>query len=262
MKTTRQEFLNNPKKAVTLIGMSGAGKTYLSCRLEEWGWRNYSCDYEIGSKFLKEALEAFASSQEFSAENISILHEYLGKLGDPACGGYELDLFRERQQAYYNAEVRALWEMGDVMDRGNGPFIHDSTGSLCEIEDDAVLRDVGERTLFVYLKTDKDAEQVVLQRAQDYPKPLFFPKAFLLQKIDEYLAEQGLESSSKMEPDAFSRWVFPRLFEARKPKYQRLADLYGVTIPASDFANLSSAEEFVDIIADHLEDAEQRAVSV
>ena len=84
----------------------------------------------------------------------------------------------------------------------------------------------------------------------------------MLAKIDEYLAETGLESSSQMEPDAFSRWVFPRLFEARKPKYQRLADLYGITVPASAFADLSSAEDFVDIIANHLDDAGQKAVSV
>ncbi|MCK5384883.1 MAG: hypothetical protein KAJ29_04850 [Alphaproteobacteria bacterium] len=262
MKLTRQELLNNPERAVTLIGMSGAGKTYLSCRLEKWGWRNYSCDYEIGSKYLKKELDAFANAQELSAENISVLHEYLGKLGNPVRGGYDLDIFQKRQKAYYDAEVKALLEMGNVMDRGRGSFVHDSTGSLCEIEDEEVLHDIGQRTLFVYLKTDKESEQIVLQRALDYPKPLFFPKAFLLQNIDEYLIEEGLESVNQMEPDGFLRWVFLRLFEARKPKYQRLADLYGVTIPASAFADLSSSEEFVDIIANHLDDAGQVAVSL
>ncbi len=253
MKLSKQDFLKSLDKTITLIGMSGAGKTYLSCRLEEWGWRNYSCDYEIGSRFLKADLEAFADSNEFSAENIGVLHEFLGKLGDPTRGGYDLDLFRERQMAYYNAEVKALWKMGEVMDQKAGHFIHDATGSFCEIEDEAVVQDVGQRTLFVYLKTDEETEKVVLQRAQDYPKPLFFPKAFLLQKIDEYLAEMGLEAVTQIEPDEFSRWAFPRLFEARKPKYQRLADLYGVTIPASTFNKLSSTEEFVDIIAEHLD---------
>ena len=253
MKPSKQEFLDESDKAITLLGMSGAGKTYLSCRLEEWGWRNYSCDYEIGERFLKPDLEAFTGSGDFSVENIGVLHEFLGKLGNPDLGGYELDLFRERQMAYYNAEVAALREMGEDMDRGEGSFIHDSTGSLCEIEDEDVIYDIGQRTLLVYLRTDEVAERIVLQRAQDYPKPLFFPKAFLLEKIDEYLAEMGLETVAQMEPDEFSRWVFPRLFEARKPKYQRLADLYGVTIPASAFMGLSSSEEFVDIIAEHLD---------
>jgi hypothetical protein len=255
MKLSKQEFIDKPDNAITLLGMSGAGKTYLSCRLQEWGWRNYSCDYVIGSRFLKPDLAAFAGSADFSAENIGVLHEFLGKLGNPQRGGYELDLFRERQMAYYNAEVKALWKMGEVMDMGTGPFIHDSTGSLCEIEDENVLRDIGQRTLFVYLKTDEAAEEIVLQRAQDCPKPLFFPKAFLLKKIEEYLTEMGLEAVAQMEPDEFSRWVFPRLFEARKPKYQRLADLYGVTIPASAFNNLASAEEFVDIIANYVDEA-------
>jgi hypothetical protein len=253
MKLSKQNFLKSSDKAITLIGMSGAGKTYLSCRLEAWGWRNYSCDYEIGERFLKPDLEAFTGSGDFSAENIGVLHAFLGKLGNPELGGYELDLFQERQIAYYNAEVKALREIGNVMDEGHGSFIHDSTGSLCEIEDEDVIRGIGQRTMFVYLKADEAAEKVVLQRAQDYPKPLFFPKAFLLQKIEEYLIEKGLDSVSQMEPDEFSRWVFPRLFEARKPKYQRLADLYGVTIPASAFEGLSSADEFVDIICEYLD---------
>lgn len=256
MKLSRHEFLNSPNKAVTFIGMSGTGKTYLSCRLQEWGWRTYSCDYEIGARFLKSELENFlVNSQEFSAENINALHEFLGKLGDSALGGYDLDLFRERQMAYYNAEVRALWGMGKFMDQGSGSFVHDATGSLCEIEDEGVVNDVAKRTLFVYLKADEEAERLVLQRALDYPKPLFFPNAFLLQKIDEYLQEKGLNGVSQMVPDEFSRWVFPHLFEARKPKYQRLADLYGVTIPAREFANLSGADEFIEIIADYLEKA-------
>ncbi|MCK5374466.1 MAG: hypothetical protein KAJ40_04210 [Alphaproteobacteria bacterium] len=253
MKLSRQEFLDNSNKAVTLLGMSGAGKTYLSCRLEEWGWWNYSCDYVIGTKYLKEELDKYASSREFYAEDICALHKYLGKLGDPERGGYLLDLFHDRQQAYYDAEVSALWKMGSAMDQADGSFIHDSTGSLCEIEDKDVVQYIGRRTLFVYLKTDEEAERIVLQRAQDYPKPLFFPMAFLLQKVDEYLEENGLDTVEQMEPDSFSRWVFPRLFEARKPKYQRLADLYGVTIPASRFVSLSSAQEFVDIIADYLD---------
>ncbi len=248
--------MDNPQKAVTLIGMSGAGKTFLSCRLEEWGWRNFSCDYVIGETYLKDVLAPYSNDSNaapFSAENISALHAYLGKLGNPDQGGHFLDLFLERQKAYYDAEVAALKEMGAVMDQGLGAFVHDSTGSLCEIEDEDLIRDVGQRTLFVYLKTDEAAERVVLQRAQDYPKPLFFPRSFLLQKIDEYLKEHGLQGAEQMEPDAFSRWVFPRLFEARKPKYQRLADLYGVTVPASRFDGVSSAQEFVDIIADYLD---------
>ncbi|MGH1404573.1 MAG: hypothetical protein ACRBDL_10040 [Alphaproteobacteria bacterium] len=249
MKITAQEFLNSSRKAVTLIGMSGAGKTHISCQLQAWGWENYSCDYEIGAKFLKDEL---TDVQSLSTEDIGALSTFLGKLGSPEKDGFDMDLFKTRQKAYYDAEVLALQAMQSVVEGTQGHFVHDSTGSLCEIGDDELLRQIGEKTLFVYLKTDEETEKEVLQRAQDYPKPLFFPPAFLQEKVQTFLNEQNLDSVSDVMPDDFSRWVFPLLFEARKPKYQRLADLYGVTVPATEFRDLSSSDEFIKIIAQYL----------
>lgn len=250
MNITAKEFINSPNKSITLLGMSGAGKTHISCQLEAWGWHNYSCDYVIGDKYLKDELSGVGP---ITADDIGALSEYLGKLGDTNHGGFGLDLFRDRQKAYYDAEIAALYDMGRVMSDVNGDFIHDSTGSLCEVEDDALMKKIGEQTLFVYLKTDKQEEKLVLQRARDYPKPLFFPPEFLNNKLEEFLAEFNIRSVDDMVPDDFSRWVFPILFDARKPKYQKLADLYGVTINASEFKNLKSSEEFIDIIAKSLE---------
>ncbi len=250
MKITAEEFLNLPKKSITLIGMSGAGKTHISCMLEKWGWQNYSCDYVIGEKYLKDQL---SHTQNMSAEDISALSEFLGILGGERYGGFPLALFQERQKAYYDAECHALEAMGDEMDAQDKHFVHDSTGSFCEIEDEALVEKIGQQTLFVYLKTGEKEEREVLQRARDYPKPLFFPPKFLSEKLEQYLSENNLDSIDDIEPDAFSRWVFPILFKARKPKYQRLADLYGVAIPASEFTNLSSDEDFISIIAKHLD---------
>ncbi len=245
MRVSAQQFLSSSQKAITLIGMSGAGKTYISCQLEKWGWTNYSGDFEIGDKYMRHVLNFEGA---FTAENISALSEYLGKLGDPALGGLPLDEFQKRQKQYYDAECSSLKNM--VVNGAD--FVHDSTGSLCEIEDEDLLRSVGEKTLFVYLKTDIEAEELVLRRAYEYPKPLFFPPDFLRKNLEQFLSEKGLEQPEEMVPDEFSRWVFPRLFEARKPKYQRLADLYGVSIAASEFQDLPSADDFTKLIAKHL----------
>ncbi len=249
MKITAQEFLNMPHKAITLIGMSGAGKTHISCLLQKWGWHNYSCDYEIGAKFLKDELGGDGVSD---AEDIGALSEFLGKLGRKEDGGFDLETFKARQKAYYDAECQAILALED--DIGEKHFVHDSTGSLCEIEDEDLIRKIGEKTLFIYLKTDEQTELDVLQRAQDYPKPLFFPSAFLESAIETFLDEKGLNGIDEMVPDDFSRWVFPKLFEARKPKYQRLADMYGVTIPSKEFVDLQSSDQFVQIIADYLDE--------
>ncbi len=248
MKITAKEFNDLPYKAVTLIGMSGSGKTHISCLLQKWGWNNYSCDYEIGAKFLKDEL---GGSGVFDAEDIGALSDFLGKLGRVEDGGFDLNLFKDRQRAYYDAECQALLDMDQYI--GSQNFVHDSTGSLCEVEDDNLIRRIGEKTLFIYLKTDERTEKDVLQRAQDYPKPLFFPPVFLQKSINNFLDEKGLAGVHEMVPDDFSRWVFPKLFEARKPKYQRLADLYGVTIPSREFLELQSPEQFVQVITKYLD---------
>jgi len=249
MKLTKQEFLDQKQKAITLIGMSGAGKTHISCQLEKWGWYNYSCDYVIGDKYLRDQLE---NAEGLSTDDISAISTYLGKLGNPDMGGFDLALFKKRQKAYYDAEVKALYAMGRELLDTDKHFVHDSTGSLCEITDEEVLRQIGTQTMFVYLKTGEAEEQEVLKRASEYPKPLFFPPDFLDDKLSQYIEENSLSGVEEIEPDEFSRWVFPILFDARKPKYQRLADLYGVTVSSEKFKSLTSPEEFIEIIADSL----------
>ncbi len=249
MKITAKEFKDSPKKSITLIGMSGAGKTHISSQLANWGWSNYSCDYEIGANSLKEAL---VGDKKFTVNDISALSNYLGKLGNPDKGGFPLDKFKERQKVYYDAEVMALKAMGEFAKSAKTSFIHDSTGSLCEIEDKNLIQEIGEQTLFVYLKTGEKEDKEVLKRASENPKPLFFPPAFLDDNVHEFLDEFNIAAIDEITPDDFARWVFPKLFEARKPKYQNLADLYGVTIPSSEFKDLKSSDEFNKIIENHL----------
>ncbi len=248
MKLSAKEFEEQPFKRITLIGMSGAGKTHISAQLEKMGWQNYSCDYVIGAEYLKDEMGV---TGEFTVENIGALSVYLGKLGSQEHGGFDLDTFKARQKAYYDAECAALRVMGQRIE-DTKHFVHDSTGSLCEIVDDGLLRQIGEQTMFVYLKTDEETEADVLRRAQEYPKPLFFPPQFLEEHLALYMTLRSLTSVDEIVPDDFSRWVFPLLFEARKPKYQMLADMYGVSIPAKAFYNFSSSDDFISIISEHL----------
>lgn len=249
MKISKNEFTEIPRKCVTLLGMSGSGKTYISSLLSNWGWDIYSCDYEIGRKFLKDELKEFGA---VSQENISSLSLFLGKLGDVERGGYPLDLFLKRQKAYYDAECCALSAVLEGINCGSRHFVHDSTGSLCEITDTKLIKQIGKQTLFVYLKADEDDERDILQRAYDYPKPLFFPPSFFKVWLKDYLLLRGFDSTNRIDPDDFSRWVFPKLFESRKPKYQALADSYGVSIPSKAFYGIRSSDDFIRVIADHL----------
>ena len=52
----RDEFLRWPHKAITLLGMSGVGKTTLAYKLPKSRWFHYSGDYRIGTKYLAEPI--------------------------------------------------------------------------------------------------------------------------------------------------------------------------------------------------------------
>ena len=54
MKFTVEEFRHWKSKRVTLLGMSGVGKTYLSALLRESNWFHFSGDYRIGTRYLDE----------------------------------------------------------------------------------------------------------------------------------------------------------------------------------------------------------------
>lgn len=245
-----KEFLGIECKAITFMGMSGVGKTYLSDKLSSWGWVHHSCDFLIGADYLRDEL-----SREMDILDMSPLSEFVGKVGNPALGGLSLDEFKRRQKMYYDAECATLRDAVREMDEQKGSgLVNDSTGSICEIEDEALLALVFDKSLLVYIEASDNEEQRVLQRAKDYPKPLFFPDAFFDERLAVFMAEQEVASVEQVVPDDFARWVFPFLFAARLPKYKRLADTYGVTISSSAFRDIDSEETFIRILSDALKE--------
>ena len=54
MKMSSQHFLDWKSKSITLLAMSGAGKTTLANKLPRDKWFHYSADYRIGTKYLGE----------------------------------------------------------------------------------------------------------------------------------------------------------------------------------------------------------------
>lgn len=245
MRLTRDQFLNLPQKALTLIGMSGVGKSTLTNKLAGWGWARYSCDERIGAEFLTGV----------GAQTTGDLAAFLGKLGNPAKGGLDLDEFCRRQHLYMEAEMASLRAAKQALHSTNRDFVLDSTGSLCEVEDEALLADLGGRTLFVYIRTSPEEEAEILRRAEEFPKPLYFPPAFLEEKIHQYIEEQDMFGAESIEPDRFARWIFPHLFRARLPKYERLARLYGTAVPSSALRDVADEGAFIQVIADALDAA-------
>ena len=278
MRMTRDEFLQWPHKAITLLGMSGVGKTTLANKLPKSRWFHYSGDYRIGTKYLSEPIldnikrqamqvgflrDLLRNDSIYIASNITVhnlepVATFLGKIGRPDLGGLPVDEFKKRQKLHREAEIGAMRDVASFIEKaqeiyGYDHFINDAGGSLCEIDDEETEQTLAEHTLILYLRPDDALERELVQRAIDNPKPLYYQEPFLDQKLAEYLSEAELESPNDIVPDEFVRWIFPSLVAHRRPRYQALADRYGYTLNARLAEAITCEADFLDYVASVLD---------
>ena len=274
MKMSPQKFLEWNSKRITLLGMSGVGKTTLANKLPKHRWFHYSGDYRIGTKYLEEPIldnikrqamdvpflrELLRSDSIYIRSNISVdnlapVSTFLGKLGDPKRGGLSLKEFKRRQALHHQAEIAAMRDVPDFIEKasdiyGYKHFLNDAGGSVCELDDPQTLEILAEHTLIVYIKTTQELEQTLIERAARDPKPLYYREAFLDEQLAAFMAEKHYRTVDDIPPDEFVTWVFPKLFRSRLPRYQTIADRYGYTVAAQDIAKVEGEEDFVQLLA-------------
>ena len=51
-----------------------------------------------------------------------------------------------------------------------------------------------------------------------------------------------------MDPDEFTRWVFPRLFHSRVPRYEAIAGPYGYTVTSQEVARVRDEADFLELL--------------
>ena len=277
MKMGPQEFLDWPSKRITLLAMSGAGKTTLANKLPKAKWFHYSGDYRIGTKYLREPIldnikrqamqvpflrdllmsDSIYISNKITVDNLAPVSTFLGKVGDAAQGGLSLQEFKRRQHLHHQAECAAMKDVPEFIHKaediyGYHHFINDAGGSVCELDSPDVLETLAEHTLIIYIKIPPTLEQTIIGRAKTDPKPLYYREAFLDEKLAEFMRQNNYTSCATMPPDEFVTWVFPELFKSRLPRYQAIADQYGYTIDANDAASVNNEDDFIRLIADAL----------
>ena len=273
MKLTAKEFRDWDRKAITLLGMSGVGKTRLAYMLRNNDWFHYSGDYRIGTRYLDEPIldnikqqamqvpflrelllsDSIHINNNITVDNLKPLSTFLGKVGNPELGGLGLKEFKRRQELHRVAEIQAMKDVPEFINKaeeiyGYQHVINDAGGSLCELDDQEVFETLSKHTLMIYIKATEQDEQELIRRAEAAPKPMYYPEGFLDEHLSIFMQERDLEYVALIDPDEFVRWVFPRLFYARIPKYEALAEEYGYTVTTKDIAAIKNEQDFLSLI--------------
>jgi hypothetical protein len=105
-----------------------------------------------------------------------------------------------------------------------------------------------EHTLILYIRVTAQDEAELIERAEADPKPLYYRPAFLEQQLTVYLEDHGLHSHDEIDPDDFTRWVFPRLFHARVPRYESIAKPYGYTVTSAEISQVRDDKDFLSLL--------------
>jgi hypothetical protein len=273
LKFSVEEFRAWENKRVTLVGMSGVGKSFLSAKLRGSNWFHYSGDYRIGTRYLDEHIIDMIKAQAIKipflkdllrndwiyiknnirVDDLGPVLSFVGKLGNPELGGVEIGEFIERQAIYRQAEIDAMHDIPHFIEKaqdiyGYPHFVNDVGGSLCELDEPGVMDILIENTLILYIQvSNAEQEQILIERAVSDPKPLYYRAEFLQQHLQLYFEETGLEYAAQIDPDEFARWIFPHLFHSRLPRYDEIAR-FGYTVNSEEVDGVQNDADFLEIL--------------
>ncbi len=179
---------------LSLIGMSGAGKSHWSQKLAAAGFRVISVDDRIEEKLAPELASG----------------KYQGIGGVAAWMGWpDETTYRERENKYLEYEIKSMHEALDEIQKSGGEgIILDTTGSVVYTGEE-ICRRMQSLTTVVYLQASAEEEKLLIARYLSDPKPVLWGDRF-----DRLPGESTL--------DAIAR-CYPQLLAHRKHLYERYA---------------------------------------
>jgi len=187
------------KMQISLIGMSGSGKSYWSAKLSDFGFRRFCCDELITARLSSELRRKDGTRME--------LGEWMGFPFDP---GYEM-----REARYLSCEVEVLTEILDWLETpGNAKarenVVVDTTGSVI-YTGEALLKRLKSLSTMVHFTSPPSAREAMLRTYMSKPRPVLWRGLF---------SKQAAES----DEDALRR-CYELLLNTRERLYHELADL-------------------------------------
>ena len=278
----KKEWIKSSNKRVSLLGMSGLGKTRLSNMLQSsFNWFHYSVDYRIGTRYLDEFIvdnfkqeamknaflrellltDSIYISSNLNFNNLSPLSTYLGKPGKETLGGINFEKYKERQKQHREAEILSILDTNKFIEKSNDiygyqNFVCDTSGSICEVvnpEDpnDPLLSHLAEDTLIILIKGSRKHKEQLIKRFKKDPKPIYYNEDFLNKKWSNFKNEFKV-SDSNVDPDKFILYCFEELLDYRTPIYNSIAKNWGITIDADDISKVKNENDFIDLVSHYL----------
>jgi shikimate kinase len=179
---------------LSLIGMSGAGKSFWAQKLAAAGFRVISVDDQIEEKL---AAELAAGGYR----GIGGVAAWMGWPDSPS--------YREREKKYLESEVESMREALDEIQRsGDLGIVLDTTGSVVYTGRE-ICRRMQILTTVVYLEASPGEERQLVARYLSDPKPVLW-------------GDQFSQLPGERAQDAIAR-CYPRLITQRKTLYESYA---------------------------------------
>jgi hypothetical protein len=278
----KKDWETSTNKRVSLLGMSGLGKTKLSNMLQStFSWFHYSVDYRIGTRYLDEHIvdnfkqeamknvflrdlllsDSIYISSNLNFNNLSPLSTYLGKPGSEDLGGIDFSLYKKRQKQHREAEILSVMDTYKFIEKSNNiyayqNFVCDTSGSICEVvnpEDpnDPLLTHLYKNTLIILIKGDKKHKDQLIKRFKANPKPIYYNENFLNEKWSNFKNINNVDNKN-VDPDKFILYCFEDLLDHRIPIYDSIAKNWGITINADDISKVKNEKDFINLISNYL----------
>ncbi len=183
---------------LSLIGMSGSGKSYWSAKLAQRGYRHFCCDALIAAKLAPELIRP--------DESRMTMGEWMGFPYQPQ--------YAEREAKYLAYEMAVLEEILTCIEREVGGcewnVIVDTTGSVI-YTGDALLDELRQQTTVVHMATPSEVQERMLELYLANMRPVLWQGMFE-------------KRPSETNEAALAR-CYPRLLSSRERLYERLADV-------------------------------------
>jgi shikimate kinase len=179
---------------ISLIGMSGAGKSHWAQKLAAAGFLVIGVDDRIEQKLAPELAAG-------GYRGIGGVAAWMGWPDDPA--------YREREKKYLECEVASMREaLDEIQASGEKGTILDTTGSVV-YSGEEICRRMQNLTTVVYLEASPAEEEHLIARYLSDPKPVLWG--------DQFVRRPGESTKA-----AIAR-CYPALIAQRKKLYERYA---------------------------------------